>query len=347
VTQAQGAKGRPLRFLAAVLGGWTAIRIAMLWPEAAVHAPSSVASVASAKPPLAVASANAGGYALPVPDGNPPDRSGGEGRTMPIATHEPQGALPAMTQAREAAPPLPPPPAPVLATAPSLEAAHAPSASEIRPASQGAPSRWSGSVWLFARPAGAGNASLLSGPELGGGQAGLRLAYALDQGRRLAVMGRMASALNGTGREAAIGLEWRPARLLRLIAERRVALDGGAGATALGVVGGAGPISVGPLTLESYGQAGLIERGNVTGYVDGLVRIERPVAQLGKARFGLGVGMWGGAQARAGRLDLGPAGSVRLPLAGRPVRLSAEWRERVAGNAAPGSGFALTLGTDF
>jgi hypothetical protein len=57
--------------------------------------------------------------------------------------------------------------------------------------------------------------------------------------------------------------------------------------------------------------------------------------------------MWGGAQRGAARLDVGPAASLSLPIADRNLRLSFEYRRRVAGRAAPGSGPVLAIGSDF
>jgi hypothetical protein len=44
---------------------------------------------------------------------------------------------------------------------------------------------------------------------------------------------------------------------------------------------------------------------------------------------------------------VGPRLSIRLPGAARNLRVTADWRVRVAGDAAPGSGPALTIGGDF
>ena len=61
----------------------------------------------------------------------------------------------------------------------------------------------------------------------------------------------------------------------------------------------------------------------------------------------LGAGAWAAAQPGLARLDLGPQAALRLPVAGRAVTVAADWRLRVAGNARPGSGPTVTLGTDF
>ena len=77
-------------------------------------------------------------------------------------------------------------------------------------------------------------------------------------------------------------------------------------------------------------------------FVDGAARVG---ARIGGVDVGGGV--WGAAQPGLARLDIGPQASVRLPLAGTGIRLSADWRFRIAGDAAPASGPTLTVGTDF
>jgi hypothetical protein len=101
------------------------------------------------------------------------------------------------------------------------------------------------------------------------------------------------------------------------------------------------------LELDAYGQAGAVWRGRIDPFADGALRVTHEVASIGKARLSLGGGIWGAAQRDAARLDVGPSAVATLPLAGQPVKLSIDWRQRVAGNARPGSGPALTLGADF
>ena len=118
----------------------------------------------------------------------------------------------------------------------------------------------------------------------------------------------------------------------------------------LGVVAGLGPVPLAAgLTLDGYGQAGVVARDGPEGYADGAVRVSRVVASPGAARIELGLGAWGAAQLGATRLDAGPSASAVVPLgsSGAAVRLSLEWRARLAGNATPTSGPALSIGTDF
>ena len=209
-----------------------------------------------------------------------------------------------------------------------------------------APSRLAGSVWGITRDGGIGQAS---GGQLGGSQAGIRVTYALGASRRLALAARLSTPLAGRGAEAALGLDWQPTRLpIHLLAERRIAIDGGRGGTMLGLVGGYGPAPIaGAVTVEGYGQAGLIARDGTEAFVDGALRLAHPIARRGKARLDVGIGTWGGAQRGTARLDIGPSLGLVVPVANHNLRLTADWRQRIAGNARPDSGPALSIGTNF
>ncbi len=209
------------------------------------------------------------------------------------------------------------------------------------------PSRWSASAWLLLREGtGAGGAVPVS--QLGGAQAGVRVSYALDAARRLALTARVSAPLHGQGREAAAGVSWRPTRApVTLIAEQRVSLDGGRGGPALFAIAGVNPTPVAAgFRIEAYGEAGAIKRTQVEAFADGAARLSRPITG-GPLRVDLGVGAWGGAQRGATRLDIGPSVGASVPVARHTLRLTLDWRERVAGGAKPTSGPALTLGTDF
>lgn len=354
------APGGPLRFLVMIIGGWTMVRIVMLLP-------ASVQTIASAPPPTL--------FGTPAQPRAP----------FAGLIDEPAGGVPSIGQSALAAvAPAPPAHTPMAphanasrialallamirvgsvsessdgAVASVLRPADFPS---LKPAAQTAlsrwpglregQSRWSGSAWLVAR-GGQGLGAGLTTSQIGGGQAGVRLAYAIDAGHRLALAGRVAAPLSGRGKEAAIGLEWQPTRLpVRMIAEQRIALDGavGGGGPAIGVIGGFGPSAVArTFRLEAYGQAGAIKRRRMIGYVDGAIRLNRQIALIGDTGIDIGAGSWGAMQPGAARLDLGPSIGVRLPINDDNLRLSLDWRQRVAGNARPGSGAALTIGADF
>ncbi|MHC9419112.1 hypothetical protein ACYZX9_11020 [Sphingomonas citri] len=230
-------------------------------------------------------------------------------------------------------------PAPVVAKQPSSAESIVPKV-EGSAAPTAAPTpRWSQTGWLLLR---GGAAASTAAPQLGGAQVGLRVTRALGNEERLAVSLRLVSALSAREREAIAAVEWHPRALpLRVLAERRVGVAGLRSGWGLGAAGGVTdrPLSHGAL-LDGYLQAGVIERRG--GYADGAVSLERPLAQNGDATLRLGLGAWGAAQRGAQRLDVGPTATLRL---GR-ARATLAWRARVAGDAQPASGAALTIGID-
>ncbi|MEL6530097.1 MAG: hypothetical protein AAGK01_02415 [Pseudomonadota bacterium] len=103
---------------------------------------------------------------------------------------------------------------------------------------------------------------------------------------------------------------------------------------------------------EAYGQAGYVGGDDPTPFADGQLVVSRDVAQFdlssaSSAKFSVGAGAWGGAQKDATRLDLGPTVRLDLTIGSVPARVSVDWREQVAGDAAPDSGVAATLSTRF
>lgn len=329
-------RGRPIRFLFLVIGGWTGARFGLLWSQVgltgAVHRLVPVAAAPReivAAAPLAVRHPVVPAFrSVPAP---PMFRLTGPMAELPA----PHAVMVAVLGA--------------LAVQPVEQAQ---GAALIVPVSRQAPpflpSRWSGSAWLLMRGR-SGLSSGFGGGQLGGAQGGMRIGYAVDAGRHWAIAARFSNPIFSAGREASLGVEWRPAALpIRLIAERRFAIDGGAGGTAIGLVGGSGPAPIGHgIALETYGQAGAIARHGVEGFVEGAARLSHPAAEIGGLRLDLGLGAWGGAQRDASRLDLGPSLTFAIPLANRRLRAALDWRQRIAGRAHPGSGLALTLGTDF
>lgn len=205
------------------------------------------------------------------------------------------------------------------------------------------PRRWSVAGWMVVRRE-PGGPALAPGGTLGGSQAGARISYRLGGG--FALSARAYLPLRRTaGAEAAAGLEWRPVASvpLAILAERRQALGReGRSAFALTLHGGGSVALPRGLRLDAFGQAGLVGTRSRDLFVDGAIRIAAPVGRLEVA-----VGARGAAQPGAARLDAGPGLAFRLPLRGANVRIEAGWRFRVAGAAAPGSGPALTLASDF
>lgn len=214
-----------------------------------------------------------------------------------------------------------------------------------------APDRWQASGWLLVRPGKAPAVQTAPVGRLGGSQAGLRIDYALAPASpyRPSLYARATAALQDPAApEAAIGLAIRPLPALPMSIgiERRVALgSGGRNAMAIVGAGGFGAVAIAPgLEAEGYGQAGIVGFRKDDAFVDGRIALLAPV-KGGALRIGGAVS--GGAQPGVSRLDIGPEVQLRLPLPGTNARLSIEWRERIAGDAAPPSGLAITLATDF
>ncbi len=322
----------PLRFLALVVGGWVCIRAAMLAPgwwkpaEPAGRPPGAPTPTAiAAPPPLAPAAAM---HARRPPIPRPPPLVRERQRARPAFA----AALPAMHFALKPGRALPGPPSAGLVPAGPP--------SPARPAGAG---RWSGSAWLLLRRD-RGVAALAPGGTLGGSQAGARILYRYR--RNVALSGRLYAPLQRlSGAEAAFGLDWQPssAAAIHVLAERRQALgDEGRSAFALTLYGGGSRRLPGGLSAEGYAQAGIVGLDRRDPFVDVALRIGAPLGPVE-----VGGSAWGAAQPGAARLDAGPHVAVRLPVAGASLRLQADWRFRVAGDAMPGSGPALTLAADF
>jgi len=206
-------------------------------------------------------------------------------------------------------------------------------------------------MWALWREGSATPANAVTAGRLGGSQAGLRVDYDLTPRAtgRAAAYGRVSTAMNSPASpEAAVGLAWQPIRTIpiSIAGERRIALGKGArSADALLLIGGFGPVAVTRgLEAEGYSQAGMVGSRRRDLFVDGKFSLLGPIA---RSPFRLGASISGGAQPRIKRLDVGPELQVRLPLPHIAARLSVEWRERIAGQAAPASGLTVTLGADF
>lgn len=349
--------GAPLRFLGLVLGGWIAVRTVALWPTMGAQAFVPAPLLPSVRP----AAVRVVAAAMPAALSEPLPTSGAAGASMTLPriaaaaraapTSGPalsRAAVPAVAQVdRPGAPPAAiatvPDPRSILALASFVH--YGEPAPPDRPAPS--PRRLSASAWGIVRAAGTGGSAVVT-PQLGGSQAGARFAYALDDARRLAATLRVAGALGAPDRELAPGVEWRvPRTPLRLFVEQRIALARGRGGTTLGAIVGVTRPLPGRFELAAYAQGGVIARGRGEAFVDGAARASRPVAHLGGAAIDVGVGSWGAAQRGASRIDVGPTIGVSVPVAGAHLRLAADWRERVAGNARPASGPALSIGADF
>jgi hypothetical protein len=210
------------------------------------------------------------------------------------------------------------------------------------------------SAWAIMRPAGS-VPNLATNGQLGASQAGVRIQQPLirtDQHMLIAFNLRVSAPLDQRlGREAGLGLAARPIKQMpiELIVERRVALDRG-GRNAFAVIAAGGfddkPL-VRKVTASGYVQTGMVGFAQNDGFVDGAVRVERAVLDHDHRSLRLGAGLWGAVQPNVARIDAGPILAVKQRLGAANFRISAEYRWRLAGQAQPASGPALTIGTDF
>jgi hypothetical protein len=380
---ARTRRGQPLIALALVLTSWVAVRAALWdWPVAARTRSDLPAQVFAApvpvlrEEPAPAAKAEAVPVAPPWPQLAPiapPDTAPAE-----LATPRPLPLLPSLGPAPEVpldAPriaaghqmlwmaavsqlALPPDVAQHFAARPPLApAATAPAAAPKRER------RWSGDGWLLLRRGGNGfnlpgaglpGANLPSGA-YGASQAGAVIRYRLapSSPHRPALYLRASSGLERPrGEEAALGLSLRPLPKVPVaaMAEARVTrtLTGNIIRPAVALVSEFPPQ---PLPLgfraEAYAQAGWVGGKDSTAFADGQARLEKPLLSAGRLELRAGAGAWGGAQRGAQRLDVGPTATLSMPLGGTNGRVSADWRFRVAGDAAPDSGPALTLSAGF
>jgi hypothetical protein len=190
----------------------------------------------------------------------------------------------------------------------------------------------------------AGSKSLATGGMLGASQAGARLSYNFT--RAIAATLRTSSEVGRRGGEVAAGVRIQPVGGIPVWfdAERRQQIGkygGGRSAFALFVEGG---VYDRPMpwqfSLDAYFQGGVVGFHRRDRFIDGAFSLTRPVYK----QFSAGLGLWGAAQPGVYRVDAGPRISMRVR---NNVKVHVDWRQRLAGNAAPGSGPALTLAGDF
>lgn len=251
---------------------------------------------------------------------------------------------------------------PVLA---SLVSYRAPQAAPLSPSATSASifnpplaaRRWSGDGWLLMRRGGgAGLAASGASATYGASQAGAVLRYRLDlnSAHRPAAYARVTMALNGSlEKEAALGVLARPWPGVPVVAAAEMRATAVPGATRLRPAAFAYtelPPQDLPLETraETYLQAGYVGGSFATSFIDGQLRIDRKLTRLGPTELRAGGGVWGGAQRGASRLDVGPSATLTASGSGTAAaRVGVDWRFRVAGEAAPASGPAVTLSAGF
>lgn len=238
-------------------------------------------------------------------------------------------------------------------------------ASRPAPGSASSPrrERWSLDAWAFYREGSGVGVPVSQGrvPIYGASQAGAILQYRLNalggHAPRLYLRGYRA-LIDGGESEVAFGASLRPLPKLpvRLAAEARYTIP--ASGTAVVRPAAYAVSELPPLALpfgtrlEAYVQAGWVGGPDRTAFADGQASVTRDLGAVGRmsrdaVRLSLGAGVWGGAQTGAERLDVGPTARLDFRVGRVPARLSIDWRERVAGDAAPGSGVSATLSAGF
>lgn len=213
---------------------------------------------------------------------------------------------------------------------------------------------WSLSGWAIYRPD-TGSVSLSPVGQLGGSQLGVRVQRKLLETADKTILSlnvRASAPLRvSNGKEAGVGLAIRrPGRIpVELIAERRIGLDrGGRNAFAGLIATGIDDLPVlAGFTLSGYAQAGLVGIRARDGFADGSLRLERHIAAKDSLTVAIGGGAWGAVQPGVSRIDVGPSIAARFRIGKAGVRLAGEWRQRVVGEARPGSGPAITFGLDY
>lgn len=192
----------------------------------------------------------------------------------------------------------------------------------------------------------AGEAGPAASPVLGGGQVGGSLAWIANPSARrpTALVARMNVAADSQG--------VRPESFQAAFGVRQTLLPGvSLSVERLVPIGRAAQVMKGDVTarlaaggqwqrLTAYGEAGVLGRGQI--YAGGQAGWR--VMSLGPAT--LSAGSWASIQTGPPdlwRVDVGPS----LSTTWHGLRLQADWRERVAGNAQPGSGPAVTVSAGF
>ncbi|WP_417611035.1 hypothetical protein [Parasphingorhabdus sp.] len=194
----------------------------------------------------------------------------------------------------------------------------------------------------------------ISNGQYGGSQAGAILSYRISDRPHpdLSVYTRLSAALAPwSQQEIALGARMRPIPAIPLSVHAEQRFDLGTGrdtGTALFLTGGSGPDQlVERLSLETYAQAGYVVGRNETYFFDGSGVLQHPIADLGPTKLLIGSGVWAGGQRGIGRIDVGPRATVTVPIGKISARFAIDWRLRIAGNARPASGPAITFSTGF
>ncbi len=222
-------------------------------------------------------------------------------------------------------------------------------------------SAWSLYAWSFIREG--SNRTEISdlspitgqGGQYGASQAGAILSYRFsgDVDREASFLVRATSALSESGEEEiAIGAKVKPlaAIPISIHAEQRMGLKSNNRnrGVAIYLAGGTNPVNIlNHVKLETYGQVGYVLNDRNSYFFGGAATLQKELIRNDRKKVSVGTGIWTGGQRDLARVDVGPRLDIRFPVADTALRVSVDWRRRVAGNAEPGSGLAITLSSDF
>lgn len=203
------------------------------------------------------------------------------------------------------------------------------------------------SFWRF----GGQDSGLAAAGQYGGSQTGVIATIPLGRNDTApAAMFRATIAPDSRAdREVAAGLRWRPVGALpvSITAERRFR-PVGRDRFALYLAGGKDGIKLpAQFALDVYAQAGVVSGSGAGPFFDTAARANRAVYQAKSVSAAIGGGVWAGGQRGAARFDIGPSIGADLRLNSTRFRLTGDWRFRIAGDARPGNGPAVTLSTSF
>ncbi|WP_336985815.1 hypothetical protein [Altererythrobacter aquiaggeris] len=219
----------------------------------------------------------------------------------------------------------------------------------------GTVSRWGMDGWIFFRANHVASPLLGASPAAyGSSQFGAVVRYRIAQNSPRAPQAyvRTTSAINIRQREVAAGLSARPVASvpLRLAGEIRLS-DNGAGTETRPAVFAHSELPAINLPLglraEGYAQGGYVGGRFATAFIDGQAVATRQLADFDLGSIRAGAGVWAGAQRGAARIDAGPTAGMDVRVGAATARISVDYRVKIAGNAEPESGVAVTLATGY
>lgn len=187
--------------------------------------------------------------------------------------------------------------------------------------------------------------------QLGGSQIGARLVApikTLSQSVSVTLSAKLTSAVLPLRQsEVAIGfgLQHRDKISAEINVEHRFKLNqGGRNAVSLTASVGQSDLAITEhLRASGYIQAGIVGIKAKDLFADLAINVEHDLAKIGHSKLFGGGGTWAAAQPGATRLDVGPQLSAKIPIAKGGLRISAEYRFRIGGNARPQSGPSLSI----